>query len=368
MIDVADNNKAYYYHFDGLGSVVALSNSNGDSCQSYEYSAYGQVAASDPNFLANPYMFTGRRFDIETGLYYYRARYYNPHIGRFMQTDPVGYGDGINWYAYCGNNPLGRIDPSGLGWVNGVFEVKIAFYDWGDPGGTLPDGTPLISGSGWKQAADDSFFDIAIDIRQGETWGYGQNGQPGRFGDLTDFVIRELGHPEDWAGRTEYYNKYLNTHAGDYSKLEITDVYIFDHGNTDRITIGDEVLISGTSALTSFLGGVGNALMNTGPDATIHFRGCKIGDPDASGDRPFLKELAAGTGHTSTGIHGHIQMRKNLLGWYLPRIGPDYTFEFGLYQATPGGTVTTLWKNELRLKYRPHNIWIWYNPWGPQPY
>jgi len=114
MIDVADNNAAYYYHFDGLGSVVALSNSNGDSCQSYEYSAYGQVAASDPNFIANPYMFTGRRFDIETGLYYYRARYYNPHIGRFMQTDPVGYDDGINWYAYCGNNPVGRIDPSGL--------------------------------------------------------------------------------------------------------------------------------------------------------------------------------------------------------------------------------------------------------------
>jgi len=53
----ADNNKAYYYHFDGLGSVVALSNSNGDSCQSYEYSVYGQVAASDPNH-PNPYMFT----------------------------------------------------------------------------------------------------------------------------------------------------------------------------------------------------------------------------------------------------------------------------------------------------------------------
>ncbi len=114
MIDVADNNAAYYYHFDGLGSVVALSDSDGDSCQSYEYSAYGQVAASDPSFIANPYMFTGRRFDIETGLYYYRARYYNPHIGRFMQTDPVGYSAGMNLYAYCGNNPLGYTDPSGL--------------------------------------------------------------------------------------------------------------------------------------------------------------------------------------------------------------------------------------------------------------
>jgi len=115
MIDVVDSKSVYYYHYDVLGSVVALSDSNGDTVQTYEYSVYGQVAASDPNFLANPYMFTGRRFDLETGLYYYRARYYNPHIGRFMQTDPVGYDDGINWYLYCGNNPLAYTDPSGLG-------------------------------------------------------------------------------------------------------------------------------------------------------------------------------------------------------------------------------------------------------------
>jgi len=114
MIDVVDSNAVYYYHYDATGSVVALSDSDGDSCQSYEYSVYGQTAVSDPNFIANPYMFTGRRFDYETGLYYYRARYYNPYIGRFLQTDPIGYSAGMNLYAYCGNNPLSFVDPLGL--------------------------------------------------------------------------------------------------------------------------------------------------------------------------------------------------------------------------------------------------------------
>ena len=79
----------------------------------YIYSIYATYTTSEqaPELLGNPYMFTGRRFDIETGLYHYRARCYNPHIGRFMQTDPVGYG-----YGYCGNNPLGRVDPSGMIW------------------------------------------------------------------------------------------------------------------------------------------------------------------------------------------------------------------------------------------------------------
>jgi RHS repeat-associated protein len=109
MIDVEDDNATYYYHYDALGSVVALSDTSGDTVEIYEYSVFGQVAATDAN-NPNPFMFTGREFDKETGLYYYRARYYNPTLGRFLQTDPAG---SANLYSYCSNDPTGLIDPSG---------------------------------------------------------------------------------------------------------------------------------------------------------------------------------------------------------------------------------------------------------------
>ena len=110
-----------YYHSDGLGSVVALSDSTGAVIERYAYDVYGTPRITDAagtvltqSAAGNRFLFTGREYDQESGLYYYRARYYDPKVGRFLQRDPVGYATGINLYTYVSNNPINWVDPFGL--------------------------------------------------------------------------------------------------------------------------------------------------------------------------------------------------------------------------------------------------------------
>ena len=100
-----------YYHRDEQLSTVFVTDGHGEIRNSYQYDAFG-IPLETTEQLNNRIRYTGQQYDELTEQYYLRARYYNPVAGRFMQED-VYQGDGLNLYAYCGNNPVVYDDPSG---------------------------------------------------------------------------------------------------------------------------------------------------------------------------------------------------------------------------------------------------------------
>jgi RHS repeat-associated protein len=102
-----------YYELDGLGSVSSLSNSAATLANTYTYDSFGKVIGSTGS-LVNPFQYTGRESDPETGLNYYRFRYYDPNSGRFLSEDPITFEGGIDFYSYVRNHPSDYVDPFGL--------------------------------------------------------------------------------------------------------------------------------------------------------------------------------------------------------------------------------------------------------------
>ena len=104
-----------YFLTDALGSTIRLTDPTGTMQQQYSYDPYGNATQTNNSAgFTNPYQYTGREVD-GPGLYYYRARYYSPMLGRFISEDPLGFGGGQNnFYAYVGGDPLDNIDLLGL--------------------------------------------------------------------------------------------------------------------------------------------------------------------------------------------------------------------------------------------------------------
>ncbi|HEV8265796.1 MAG TPA: RHS repeat-associated core domain-containing protein [Gemmatimonadales bacterium] len=104
----------YYYAQDFPGNVIGLINSSNTLVNNYKYEPFGADGAGSSATVGNSLKFAARQYDSETGLYYVRARYYDPQVGRFISEDPIGLAGGINAYSYTRNDPVNQIDPSGL--------------------------------------------------------------------------------------------------------------------------------------------------------------------------------------------------------------------------------------------------------------
>ena len=143
------NNTLYYYVLNAQGDVIALADQNGNLIAKYSYDPWGKLLSVTPNgwldeqnayYLevaeANPLRYRGYYYDSETGFYYLQSRYYDPEIGRFINADSYASTDATgllstNMFAYCENNPVMRVDPTGeLFWD--ILDVFMAALSWDD--------------------------------------------------------------------------------------------------------------------------------------------------------------------------------------------------------------------------------------------
>ncbi|MDQ5826392.1 MAG: DUF6531 domain-containing protein [Chloroflexota bacterium] len=177
------------YHTDGLGSVRAVTYPNGNVTQNYRTDAFG-VVVKRQGTSNQPFQFAGEERDKETGFYYLRARYYDPSMGRFLQRDPfagmIANPLSLNRYTYVENNPVGRVDPSGLAssriissggryasgyawWSLGVFGTLSKLFDQIQPGLSLP-GEKLLRVSGYLRANGTRVAPYSRTVPGGALW------------------------------------------------------------------------------------------------------------------------------------------------------------------------------------------------------
>jgi RHS repeat-associated protein len=137
----------YYYLFDGLGSVVGLTDSAGNLVdgKSYRYEPYGKQL-DGPTSVSNPWRFAGAYFDVETAFYKMGTRYYDPSVGRWTQPDPIRGSTSdplsLNWYVYAGDDPVNQLDPTGrrhsvLVTVEATIETLLGCLGGAIAGGTI---------------------------------------------------------------------------------------------------------------------------------------------------------------------------------------------------------------------------------------
>lgn len=146
----------YFVHNNHLGTAQVITDSNQQVVWAANYEPFGAVTVTE-NTIDNDSRFPGQYYDAATGLYYNYFRDYDPEIGRYIQSDPIGLNGGINTYGYVGGNPISLFDPFGLAPYPGCSK-------WEHIAGTCPDIPPEQFPQEWIDRKKDEICSKPCDL------------------------------------------------------------------------------------------------------------------------------------------------------------------------------------------------------------
>jgi len=196
-------NKTYYYHRNHQGSIVALTNEQGNIVEHITYDGhYGKILNhTKEEETLNPYGYTGREID-HSDLYYYRARYYDPHMQRFLSSDPIEFQAGdFNFYRYVGGDPVNFVDPSGLDWESTTQNKSEASF-----------GKTLVAFKDGLMSVGDYIANISgfRDMQEGSVilGNYHQDNAIEQIKEVTELVCQASKHPQLAIDAYTKYNEY----------------------------------------------------------------------------------------------------------------------------------------------------------------
>lgn len=207
-----------------MGSSSYITNLDGEVVQHIEYVPFGEVFIEERNSIWNtPYLFNAKEFDEETGLYYYGARYYDPRLSVWLSVDPLAEKDiATSAYAFCGNNPIIRIDSDGKIWET-VWDIGNVLYDVGAAIYNHAAGNHEAAKSNWIDAGVDAAAVVIPFVPAGATK-IGKVGAAGvkAIDKTTDIPIKVD------KGVTEVLTKYSKPYAKSrpsYGKGQVEEVW-----------------------------------------------------------------------------------------------------------------------------------------------